>query len=389
LDARAGIEEAGTTVTGGRRIPVSAPALDGNEKAYVLDCLESTWISSIGKYVGRFEAAFAEFCGVRHALTCSSGTAALHLALAGLGVGPDDEVIVPTLTFVATANAVSFCGARPVLVDSEPRAWTIDPALVEARIGPRTKGIVAVHLWGHPADMDALREIARRHGLFLLEDAAQAHGAEYCGARAGSLGDVATFSFYGNKIITTGEGGMVTTDDAALAERMRMLRGHGMDPERRYWHPVIGYNYRMTNVAAAIGLAQIERIDERLTHHRRLADWYREELADAPGLTWQVEMEWARHAWWMVTPLLGPGSPAVLEEVIPQLARRGVEARPVVYPVHQLPPYAPGAAGERFPVAERVARLGINLPSGAGLTRDDVRYVAEALIESLTGAVRT
>jgi perosamine synthetase len=368
-------------VTARRKIPVSAPILDGNEKTYVLDCLDSTWISSTGRYVERFEAAFAEFCGVRHALTCSSGTAALHLALRGLGVAPGDEVIVPTLTFVATANAVSFCGARPVFVDSEPRTWNIDPARVEARIGPRTKGIVAVHLWGHPADMRPLREIARRHGLFLLEDAAQAHGAEYRGVRAGSLGDVATFSFFGNK--------MVTTNDSGLAERMRVLRGHGMDPERRYWHPVIGFNYRMTNVAAAIGLAQLERIDEHLARRREIADWYREELGRVPGLTWQPEMGWARHAWWMVSPMLGPDSPAVLEEIIPFLARRGIDARPVVYPVHQLPPYAPTAVGESFPVADVVARRGINLPTWVGLARDDVRYVADGLAESLTAAVRT
>lgn len=371
-----------------RVIPIAVPLLDGNEKAYVLDCLESTWISSIGKYVERFESAFAEYCGVRHALTCSNGTTALHLALLALGVGPGDEVIVPTLTFVATANAVSFCGARPVLVDSEPETWNLDPALVEARIGPRTKGIIVVHLWGHPANVAPLREIARRRGLFLLEDAAQAHGAVYRGARVGSLADVGAFSFFGNKIVTTGEGGMVTTDDTALAERMRLLRSQGMDPQRRYWHPIIGYNYRMTNVAAAIGLAQLERIEDLLGRRREIAAWYRHELAGVPGLSWQADTEWARHAWWMVTPLMDLDSPAVREDIIPQLARRGVEARPVVYPVHEQPPYAPDVAGERFPVAERVARRGINLPTWVGLTRDDVRYVCEGLLDSLNGTVQ-
>jgi perosamine synthetase len=371
-----------------RVIPIAVPLLDGNEKAYVLDCLESTWISSTGKYVERFEAAFAEYCGVRHALTCSNGTTALHLALLALGVGHGDEVIVPTLTFVATANAVSFCGARPVLVDSEPETWNLDPALVEARIGPRTKGIIAVHLWGHPANIGPLREMARRRGLFLLEDAAQAHGAVYQGARVGSLADVGTFSFFGNKIVTTGEGGMVTTDDTVLAERMRLLRSQGMDPQRRYWHPIIGYNYRMTNVAAAIGLAQLERIEDLLGRRREIAGWYRRELAGVPGLSWQADAEWARHAWWMVTPLLGPDSPAVREEIIPHLARRGVEARPVVYPVHQQPPYALNVPGERFPVAERVAQRGINLPTWVGLTRDEVQHVCEGLLDCLTRTVR-
>src|ERR1043166_3869860 len=223
------------------RIPVAAPSLEGNEERYVLDCLKSTWISSTGAYIERFESAFAEFCGVKHASSCSNGTTALHLALLALGVGPGDEVIVPTLTFVATANAVVYCGGRPVFVDVQPDTWNIDPALIEAKITPRTKGIIVVHLFGHSVDMDPVASIARRRGLFVVEDAAQAHGAEYKGKRVGSLGDVATFSFFGNKIITTGEGGMVVTNDAAIASRIGLLKNHGMDPDRRYWHPIVGY----------------------------------------------------------------------------------------------------------------------------------------------------
>jgi perosamine synthetase len=286
-------------------IPVAAPVLGGNEKTYVLDCLDSTWISSSGKYLDRFEAAFAEFCGVSDAIACSNGTTALHLALLGLDLGPGDEVIVPTLTFVATANAVTYCGARPVFVDVDPETWTIDPATVEAKITPRTKGIIVVHLFGHPADMDAIGAIARRHGLFVLEDAAQAHGAEYRGRRTGSLSELATFSFFGNKIVTTGEGGMVTTSDRSLATRMRMLRTHGMDPSRRYWHPVIGYNYRMTNMAAAIGLAQLERVQWQLDRRHELAAWYREELAHTDVLSLQAEKDWGRHVWWMFSVLVG------------------------------------------------------------------------------------
>src|SRR5215510_13761649 len=214
-------------VRGYERIPVAAPSLIGNETKYVLDCMTSGWISSAGKYLDLFEAAFADFCGVKHAIGCCNGTAALHLALVALGVGPGDEVILPTLTFVATANAVSYCGARPIFVDSESSTWNLDPAQVEAKINSRTRGIIAVHLYGHPAEMDDLQRIAKRHGLFILEDAAEAHGALYKGRSAGSLGDVAAFSFYANKIIATGEGGMVVTNNDALAARVRLLRGQG------------------------------------------------------------------------------------------------------------------------------------------------------------------
>jgi perosamine synthetase len=368
-------------------IPVAAPALDGNEKAYVLDCLESTWISSSGKYLDRFEAAFAEFCGVRHAVACSNGTTALHLALVALGVGPGDEVIVPTLTFVATANTVTYCGAQPIFVDAEPDTWTIDPAAIEAKITPRTKGIIVVHLFGHPADMDPINALARRHGLFVLEDAAQAHGAEYRGRRAGSLGDIATFSFFGNKIVTTGEGGMVVTDDDAIAGRMRLLRTHGMDPHRRYWHPVIGYNYRMTNLTAAIGLAQLERVDWQLERRQELAAWYREELRGVEVLTCQAEKPWARHVWWMFSVLVNEGA-ADRDGVMDAMRRRNIETRPIVHPLHTLPPYREAARGQAFPVAEAIARSGINLPTFAGLTRAQVGIVGDALLECLA-AVKT
>jgi perosamine synthetase len=368
-------------------IPVAAPDLNGNEKAYVLDCLDSTWISSSGKYLEQFEARFAEFCGVRHAVATSNGTTALHLALLALGVGPGDEVIVPTLTFVATANTVTYCGAQPVFVDAEPETWTIDPRAIEAKITPRTKGIIVVHLFGHPADMDAINDIARRHGLFVMEDAAQAHGAESRGRRAGSLGDVATFSFFGNKIVTTGEGGMVVTDDDAIAGRMRLLRTHGMDPSRRYWHPVIGYNYRMTNVAAAIGVAQLERVGWQLERRQELAAWYREELGSVGVLTCQGERPWARHVWWMFSVLVSE-STADRDGVMDAMRRRGVETRPIVHPLHTLPPYADASRGQRFPTAEAIARTGINLPTWAGLTREQVRVVCDALLECVA-AVKT
>ncbi|WP_281405358.1 DegT/DnrJ/EryC1/StrS family aminotransferase [Methylosinus sporium] len=279
--------------------------LDGNEMQYVRECLESTWISSHGKFIDAFERRFAELCGVEHAIACNNGTTALHLALVSLGVGAGDEIIVPDLTYVATANCVRYCNADPVFVDCEPRTFNIDPAAIEAKITPRTKGIIVVHLFGQPCDMDEIQKIADAHGLFIVEDAAEAHGAKYKGRPVGSLGKCATFSFFGNKIVTTGEGGAVVTDDDELASRLRLLRGQGMDPERRYWFPVIGYNYRMTNIAAAIGLAQLERVDRALAFRRRLSAWYDEALADVDVIRPYVE-PWAEHSFWMYTIKMAP-----------------------------------------------------------------------------------
>jgi perosamine synthetase len=362
-----------------RFIPVAAPMLVGNEKAYVMDCLDSSWISSAGQYVGRFESAFADFCGVKHAIACCNGTAALHVALSALGIGPGDEVILPTLTFVATGNAVVQCGARPILVDSEAETWNIDPALIEAKITPRTKGIVVVHLYGHPVDMTSIAAIARRHGLFVVEDAAEAHGAEYQAQRVGSIGDLGIFSFFGNKIITTGEGGMVTTNDDVLASKVRQLKGQGIDPQRRYWYPVIGYNYRMTNVAAAIGLAQLEKSQWHMDRRLEVVSWYRELLADLPWLTWQQQQSWAKHAYWMFSVILGDDLLINRDELIRQLMDQGVETRPVFYPIHLLPPYLRlGGTGE-YPIAERIAERGLSLPTWGGLSYDDVKYVCASL----------
>jgi perosamine synthetase len=368
---------------GSRRIPVAEPALVGNEREYVLDCLESSWISSSGKYVDAFEASFAEFCGVGHALSCANGTVALHLALLALGVGPGDEVILPTLTYVASANAVMYCGATPVFVDSEPETWNLDPARVADAVTERTKAIMAVHLYGHPADMDPLVELARERGIALVEDAAEAHGAQYRGRTVGSIADVSTFSFYGNKIITTGEGGAVVTNDPELAARIKMLRGQGQDPNRRYWFPVVGYNYRLTNVAAAIGLAQLERVDWHIARRREVAGWYAEFLSDDPRLTLSPELPWARSSFWISCAVLAEDA-RPRDDVMSRLAERGIETRPFFYPMHTLPMYEHLPRPEKgFPVAESLARRGLNLPTSATLTRDDVRYVAEELASAL------
>jgi len=369
-----------------RFIPVSAPMLVGNEKKYVSECMDSSWISSCGEYVGKFESAFASFCDTPHAVSCCNGTVALHLALMALGIKPGDEVIVPTLTFVATANAVTYCGATPVFVDSEPQTWTLDPLLIEAKITPRTKAIIAVHLYGHPADMDAVSEVARRHRLFVVEDAAEAHGAQYKGRRVGALGDIATFSFYGNKIIATGEGGMVLTNDDELARRVRQLRGQGMDFERRYWFPIVGYNYRMMNLPAAIGLAQMENIGWHLERRSCVAAWYQERLRDLPGIRWQTEEEWATNVRWLFTIVLDERLALSRDAVMSSLEKRGIETRPVFYPMHVLPPYREASRGETYAVAEAVARRGLSLPTWAGLTREDVDYVCDALQECVRGA---
>lgn len=366
-----------------RFIPVAAPALVGNEKAYVLDCLESTWISSTGHYIERFEAAFAEFCGVPYAVSCCTGTAALHLALLVLGVGPGDEVIIPTLTYVATANAVTYCGARPVFVDSEPDTWNLDPLLIEERVTPHTKGIVVVHLYGHPVDMDPVLHTARKYGLFVIEDAAQAHGAVYKGRRVGSLGDVATFSFYGSKILTTGQGGMVVTHDEQLADRARQLRSQGMDADRRYWFPVVGYNYHMTNIAAAIGLAQLETVDWHLARRRHIAQQYARHLAKVRGVSLQAQRPWARSAHWLTGVVLNESLAASRDAIIAELAHMGIETRPFFCPMHQLPIYQDLNCRPCYPVAERLAARGISVPSSATLSEQDVAFVCQQIVRIL------
>lgn len=363
-------------------IPIAAPALVGREKEYVLDCLESSWISSAGTYVDAFEGAFARYCGVDHAIACVNGTAALHVALLGLGVAPGDEVICPTLTYVATANAVTYCGAKPVFVDSESATGNLDPARLEQLVTERTRGIIAVHLYGHPADMDTIVAFARDRGLFVVEDAAEAHGAEYRNRRVGSLGDAAVFSFYGNKILTTGEGGMVVTDDPGVADRVRQLKGQGQDPERRYWFPVVGFNYRMTNIAAAIGLAQLEESDWHTEARRTVARTYRKHLPRSGHFELWGETDWARSAYWMNSVVLEPSLAPQRDRLMDLLLEHGVETRPFFYPMHTLPPYLV-SGGHSFGVAEGLSRRGLNLPSGALLTDEEIGHVCRALLRSI------
>ena len=365
-----------------RFIPVAAPVFAGNEKEYVNDCLDTTWISSAGKYIHAFEEQFASFCEVKHAISVMNGTVALHLPLLALEIGPGDEVIVPTFTYVATANCVTYVGATPVFVDSEPQTWNIDPQKIEQAITPRTKALIIVHIYGHPTNMNAIMDIAHRHNLYVIEDAAESHGARIYNKPVGSFGHVATFSFFGNKIITTGEGGMVVTNETDLAQKIRQLKGQGVDPERRYWFPMVGYNYRMTNIQAAIGLAQLEKVDWHLAQRRRIAETYRQHLKEVNGVTLQPELPGYVNSYWM-TSLLVDGKLQQRDWVMLQLAEYGIETRPFFYPMHVLPMYKGLCDGQNFPIADQVSATGMNLPSSANLSADDIRYICDSLVTVL------
>lgn len=354
-------------------LPVADADLSGNERRYLLEAFDSGWISGSGPFVDRFEAAIADYCGVEHAIACANGTVALHLALLACGVRPGDEVIVPSLTYVATANSVRYCGAEPVFADCEPDSWNISAATVEPLITPRTRAIVPVHLYGLPVDMGPLRTLAGSRGIKLVEDAAEALGASHDGQMAGSFGDVATLSFYANKIMTTGEGGMALTNDPEMAARMRLLRGQGMDPNRRYWFPVIGYNYRITNLQCAIGLAQFERIEQHLATRRSLDSAYRAALADIPGLSFQKADRGS--SCWMANVLF-PDEDARVNATA-RLYEKGIETRPVFPPVHRLPPYEDLQAD--CPISDHIAARGLSLPSGPHVTDEHVGRIAAIL----------
>ena len=349
------------------KIPIYQPSLLGNERNYVNECIDSTWISSRGRFVAEFESRFASYTGIRHAASVSNGTVALHLALVALGIGPGDEVIVPTLTYIASVNAIAYTGAKPIFVDSLESTWQMDPDDVRRKITPNTRAIMAVHLYGHPCDMDLLCTIAREHSLFMVEDCAEAFGSLYKGQHVGKFGDIATYSFFGNKTITTGEGGMVVTNDETLYDRVVHFKGQGLAKHRQYWHDVIGYNYRMTNICAAIGVAQLERADDVLDKKRVVANWYVEGLDGVPVKLHQ-EVGDVRHSYWMFSILTEDS--ALRDPLMERLANTGIETRPVFYPIHTMPMYA--KSFQRHRVAENISWRGINLPSWPELKREQV-----------------
>ena len=330
-----------------------------------------------GEFVNRFESTFAKFCDTQFAVSTSNGTTALHLALVAAGIGPGDEVIVPTMSFIATANAVKYTGATPVFVDSEPDYWTIDVAQIEQAITLKTKAIIPVHLYGHPADMDPIMDIARTHNLIVIEDAAEAHGALYKGHRVGGIGDIGMFSFYGNKIVTTGEGGMVVTNREDLAESMRILRGHGMSPKRRYWHDVLGYNYRITNLQAALGVAQMEKIDKLVEAKRHIAAQYAAGLQDIPGITLPEEAPWAMHVYWLYSILIDEAAFGISRDALmDQLNQQGIDSRPIFPCMHSQPIYD---TQQELPIAAHLSETGLSLPGATTITDADLARVIDAI----------
>ena len=361
------------------KIPVYQPTLFGNEKEYVNNCLDSSWISSKGHFIAEFEEKFAHYTGNRYAASVCNGTVALHLALVALGIGPGDEVIVPTLTYIASVNAIAYTGATPVFVDSLQDSWQMDPEDIRHKVTAKTRAIMVVHLYGGPCDMDSIMTIAREHGLFVVEDCAEAFGALYNGKHVGTFGDIGTYSFFGNKTITTGEGGMVVTNDETLHDRSVHFKGQGLAKHRQYWHDVIGYNYRMTNICAAIGLAQLERADEILAKKREVARRYADGLHGLP-VTLHGEAENTRHSYWMCSILVD--EPSQRDPLREALDQAGVETRPVFYPVHTMPMYA--QKYQRHPVAEHIGWRGINLPSWPDLSESEVQWVCNSISSFFT-----
>jgi len=365
-------------------IPVSMPDLSDLETRYATEAVASTWISSTGAFLDRFESEFAEASGTNFALGTTSGTTALHLALAALGLGQGDEVIVPSMTYIATANAVRYCGAEPVFVDIDPATWCLDPTAIEAAITPKTKGIIPVHLLGHPADMDPIMQLAVTHGLWVVEDAAEATFARYNGRLCGSLGTAGTFSFFGNKILTAGEGGAVTCNDESLRHRMALLRGQGMDPEKRYHFPIVGFNYRLTNVAAAILCGQMDRRESIIDRRNAILRLYAEELADVPGVAIRQDAPWAETAPWMFSCLIDPAKFGCRrDDLASELAERGIDSRPMFIPIHRLPPYRQSAKKRRtvLPVTDRLGALGIMLPTYPQLSDAEVLRICSSVRE--------
>ncbi len=371
-------------------IPVNEPLIGEREIEYVLDCLHTGWISSSGKYLDRFEQAWASYCGMCYGIAVSNGTTALQVAVACLGLQPGDEVILPAFTIISCAQAVTYNGGIPVLVDSDPLTWCMDVSQLADRITPRTRAVMPVHIYGHPVDMDPVISLARQHGLLVIEDAAEAHGAEYLSGRdtadpawrrCGGLGDISVFSFYANKLVTTGEGGMVLTNDPLIAEQARSLRNLCFKPERRFYHTELGHNFRLTNLQAAIGLAQVERMPDTIIKKRWIGETYTQRLKHIPGIQLPVEQRWARQVYWMYGLVLDENTGIDAVEFARLLSVDGIETRPFFLGMHEQPIFADMGLfrGENYPVATRLARQGLYLPSGLTLTEAQLDEICRAV----------
>ena len=361
-------------------VPVNEPVVTAAAKKYVLDALESGWISSAGPYIGNFEQAFAEYVGVKHAVAVTSGTAALHVALLALGIGKGDEVIVPDFTMISSVFAIIYTGAVPVFVDVDPDTYNINVDLIEPKITKKTKAIMPVHIYGHSVDMDPLLALAARHKIPVIEDAAEAHGALYKGKKCGSLGRINCFSFYANKIVTTGEGGMVVTDDDVLAEKARSLKDLAHDPEKRFRHSEVGYNYRLTNMQAALGLGQLQSIEEFLAHKRWMTAAYAKGLSTIKGLRLPLTKDYATNVYWMYSVLVTDEFPVTRDQLRARLKEQGIDTRDF-FPSSARQPVIQKLFGNtgHFPVSEDVAARGLYLPSGLALTPAQLEYVSTAI----------
>ncbi len=376
-------------------IPVNEPLLTGREMEFVEECVRTGWISSAGRFIEEFEAHWAAYCGMQHGIAVSNGTTALQIAVESLNLKPDDEVILPSFTIISCVLAVLYNEAVPVLVDVDPSTYCLDVAQLEARITPRTRAIMPVHIYGHPVDMDPVLAIAKRHGLVVIEDAAEAHGAEYLSGhdgpspvwrRCGGLGDLSTFSFYANKLITTGEGGMVLTNDGTVAERLKSLRNLSFRSEQRFLHTELGHNFRLTNMQAAIGVAQVERIDEIVARKRWMGQRYTERLSGLPWLQLPTEMPWARSVYWMYGLVIHDDTGMDAVEFAQRLRAEGVDTRPFFLGMHEQPVLLNRGlfSGEQYPVSERISRQGLYLPSGLALTEGQMDHVCEAVRQVLS-----
>jgi perosamine synthetase len=371
-------------------IPVNEPVFGAREAEYTAECIRTGWVSSAGRFIEEFEERWAAFCGMKHGIAVNNGTSALEMAVEAIGLRPGDEVIIPAFTIISCALAVVRNGGVPVLVDCDPLTFGLDAAQVESRVTPRTRAIMPVHLYGHPVDLDPVLEIAGRRGLAVIEDAAEVHGAEYHarhgGAsaewrRCGGFGDISTFSFYANKLVTTGEGGMALTNDAALAARMRSQRNLCFRPGRRFYHTELGNNFRLTNLQAAVGVAQVERIGEIVARKRRMGQRYTAQLDGVAGLQLPLEQPWARAVYWMYAVVLDDAAGVNALEFARRLKEEGVETRPFFLGMHEQPALQQRGlfAGEHYPVTERISRQGLYLPSGLALTDDQIDHVSHAV----------
>jgi perosamine synthetase len=367
-------------------IPVNTPLVDGNEEKYLNECIRTGWISSEGPFIKQFEEKFANKMGRKYGIAVSNGTAALDASVEALGIGSGDEVIMPTFTIISCIGQIIRSGAKPVLVDSDPVTWNMDVSQIEDKITSKTKAIMVVHIFGLPVDMDPVLEIAERYGLKIIEDAAQMHGQQYNGKPCGSFGDLSTFSFYPNKHITTGEGGMIVTDDEHLAEDCRSLRNLCFQSSKRFVHERLGWNFRMTNMQAALGLAQLERLDEFVIRKRNMGAKYTELLADLDGVQLPLaKTNYSDNIYWVFGMILDEKLGFDAEEALQRLGKNKIGCRPFFYPMHQQPVLKDMGLfkGESYPVAERLYKQGFYIPSGMALTEQQIEKVAETVIDEI------